>query len=383
MKKRMSMEEFGKKLGKLEVKYPKRFLWAVLFITLLMVPGLLQMQIEPSLEKVLPQDLDVLKQMNYMRDQFGADMVYIFHDSGYAGYEDVRLPEILKQIEATEQKISMEKNILMVNSFPAMIREYNEGILPDDYDRIKEIYDIAKSIGDPRVMLVNNDFTIILSEVATNTGASAKDITQVVNDIQHNIDTTNQLGLKVGFTGYNALDKATFEVILSDFSYTTFIAFAFIAVVVYITFRSLTLGMIPMVVVMVSLLWTNGTVGYLGIPMTVASMGAAAMVMGLGIDFGIHLISIFKEFRAMGKSVSESIVLTIEKDIRAIVGTAITTMAGFLSLWFSSLPAMVDLGTILLLGIFYSMVAALLLMMPLVHFYEKSQEKKLKKLTNK
>jgi predicted RND superfamily exporter protein len=111
--------------------------------------------------------------------------------------------------------------------------------------------------------------------------------------------------------------------------------------------------------------------------MTVASMGAAAMIMGLGIDFGIHLISIFNEFRQQGKSIKKSIELTVEKDIRAIVGTSITTIAGFMSLWFSSLPAMADLGTILLIGIFYSMVAALIGMMPLLYFYERRKERKI------
>ncbi len=370
------LESFGEKLGKLEVKYPKRFLWSILLITILMIPGLLQMKIEPSLEKVLPQDLDVLKQMNEMRDQFGADMVYVFYQTEGTVYEDIRLPEILKQVEVTETKISHEQNILMINSFAQMIKDYNNGIIPEDYDKIKEIYEKALLINDPRTQLVNHDFTILLSEIKTNTGSSASDIKGVVNDITNDIDNTNQLGLKTGLTGYNALDKATFEVILSDFSYTTFIAFAFVGIVVYFTFKSLVKGMIPMVIVLISLLWTNGTVGYLGIPMTVASMGAAAMVMGLGIDFGIHLLSIFKEFRDEGKSIKESIILTLEKDIRAIVGTSITTIAGFISLWFSSLPAMADLGSILLIGIFYSMIAALLGMMPLVYFYERNQENK-------
>ena len=367
----MNLEQIGKKLGELEVKFPKRFLWGIFIITLLMIPGLLQMKIEPSLEKVLPQDLDVLKQMNYMRDQFGADMVYTFYEIKGTSFEDTRLPQIVKQIDSAEQKILHEQNILMLNSFPQMIKDYNNGIIPEDYEKIKQVFDEAKQIGDPRINLINHDFTIIISEIKTNTGASAKDIKQVVDDITFDIESSNQLGLKVGLTGYNALDKATFEVILSDFSFTTFLAFVLIGIVVYLTFKSLIKGMIPMVVVMVSLIWTNGTVGYVGIPMTVASMGAAAMVMGLGIDFGIHLMSIFKEFMDQGKSLKQSIILTLEKDIRAIVGTSITTIAGFLSLWFSSLPAMADLGTILLIGIFYSMVVALLMMMPLVYFYEK------------
>ena len=375
-----SLEYIGKKLGEYEVKYPKRFLWGILLVTLLMIPGLLQLNIEPSLEKVLPQDLDVLQKMNEMRDQFGADMIYVIYDNKNSMVVDMLDYNVLKEVIALEEKIALEKNVLMVNSFAQMIKEYNGGILPSDNLKIQEIYLEAKNLGDPRANLVNFDRTLLLSEVKTNTGASAGDIKQVVDDLRLNIENTNAFGLDIGITGYNALDKATFEVILSDFSYTTFIAFAFVGIVVYITFKSLLKGMIPMVVVMVSLLWTNGTVGYLGIPMTVASMGAAAMVMGLGIDFGIHLISIFKEFLDEGYSLQEAVILTLEKDIRAIVGTAITTMAGFASLWFSSLPAMADLGTILLIGIFYSMVVALLMMMPLLYFYEKRQIRKSSKL---
>lgn len=371
----MTLEKFGRKLGEMQMKYPKKFLWAILFITILMLPGLLQMKIEPSLEKVLPQDLSVLKKMNFMRDQFGADMVYVIYDVKPTGYEEVLMPEILKQIEATEDKIIHNENILVVNSVPQMIKDYNDGVIPEDYDEIKRIYELAKSMDDPRASLINYDRTIILSEVKTNTGANAKAISDAIGSIRDDVSNSNNLGLETGLTGYNALDKATFEVIISDFSYTTFIAFAFVGIVVYFTFKSLIKGMIPMVIVLLSLLWTNGTIGYLGIPMTVASMGAAAMVMGLGIDFGIHLISIFAEFRAMGMSIKDAIINTIEKDIRAIVGTAITTIAGFISLWFSSLPAMADLGTILLIGIFYSMVLALTAMMPLLYFYEKRQER--------
>lgn len=373
----VSLEKFGKKLGELEVKYPKRFIWLMIIITLIMLPGLFQMKIEPSLEKVLPQDLQVLKDMNYMRDQFGADMVYMFFDIKNTTYVDVLEPKILKQVDATEQMILKDQNVLSVNSVVQMIKDYNNGFIPEDYNKVKQIYEYAKRIGDPRVDLISFDRSILISEVKTNTGSSASDEKQVINDIKNDMNMMNLLGLNEGLTGYNALDKATFEVILSDFSYTTFLSFIFIAIVVYLTFKSLTKGMIPMVIVMLSLIWTNGTVGYLGIAMTVASMGAAAMVMGLGIDFGIHLISIFDEFRAAGKSIKESIILTLEKDIRAIVGTSITTIAGFMSLWFSSLPAMADLGTILLIGIFYSMVAALIGMMPLVYFYEKRKQRKL------
>ena len=72
------LEEFAEKIVKLQVKYPQAVLLVILSITLLLIPGILKVKIEPSLEKVLPEDLPVIKTMNDMRTQFGADMVYLF-----------------------------------------------------------------------------------------------------------------------------------------------------------------------------------------------------------------------------------------------------------------------------------------------------------------
>ena len=80
------LEETAKKIVKLQVKYPKIVLLIIAFITILLIPGILKVKIEPSLEKVLPDDLPVIKTMNDMRNQFGADMVYIILEPDYAAY---------------------------------------------------------------------------------------------------------------------------------------------------------------------------------------------------------------------------------------------------------------------------------------------------------
>ncbi len=60
------LEETAKKIVKLQVKYPKIVLLIIAFITILLIPGILKVKIEPSLEKVLPDDLPVIKTMNDM-----------------------------------------------------------------------------------------------------------------------------------------------------------------------------------------------------------------------------------------------------------------------------------------------------------------------------
>ena len=61
------LEETAGKIVKLQIKYPKIILLIILFITLLLLPGILKVKIEPSLEKVLPEDLPVIKTMNDMQ----------------------------------------------------------------------------------------------------------------------------------------------------------------------------------------------------------------------------------------------------------------------------------------------------------------------------
>src|SRR3989338_11542095 len=108
------LEETAEEIVKLQIKYPRIVLMTILFVTLLLIPGILKVKIEPSLEKVLPEDLAVIKTMNDMRTQFGADMVYIVLEPDYAA--DVREPKILKYIDALQEKLIKNENILEVQS---------------------------------------------------------------------------------------------------------------------------------------------------------------------------------------------------------------------------------------------------------------------------
>src|SRR6056297_2934678 len=98
--------------------------------------------------------------------------------------------------------------------------------------------------------------------------------------------------------------------------------------------------------------------GYLGLTITVVSMVAAAMIMGLGIDFGIHFVHGFFENRKT-KSSYDSLSEVMQELLRAMVGASFTTIAGFLALLFGVLPAMKTLGIILALGILNTLIGAI------------------------
>ena len=279
------LEEFAEKIVKLQVKYPKAVLLVILFVTLLLIPGIIKVKIEPSLEKVLPEDLPVIKTMNDMRTQFGADMVYVVLEPDYAA--DIREPKILKYIDALQGKLIKNENILEVQSIASIVKERN-GFIPDSKRKIESIL-----IEDPRTFKFSNkDYSLTFLQLRTDTGTNANLIKKLKFDIKDDIASLEEInpGLKAHTTGFSIIDKATFDIMIFDFSFETPLAFVLIGIVVFIAFKSLVKGFIPMVVVMISMLWTTGMIGYFGIVLSSTNIVAAAMIMGIGIDFGIHIL---------------------------------------------------------------------------------------------
>jgi len=366
------LEETAEEIVKLQVKYPKIVLLIIAFITLLLIPGILKVKIEPSLEKVLPDELPVIKTMNDMRSQFGADMVYIVLEPDYAA--DIREPKILKYIDALQEKLIKNENILEVSSIASIVKEKN-GFIPDSKRKTESILN-----EDSRTFkLTNKDYSLTFLQLRTDTGANANLIKKLKFDIKDGIASLEELnpGLKAHVTGFNLIDKATFDIMISDFSFETPLAFVFIGIVVFIVFRSLLKGLIPMIVVMISMLWTTGLIGYFGIVLSSTNIVAAAMIMGLGIDFGIHILYRFYELKAKN-SRENALAFTLRESIRALMAAALTTIAAFLSLLSSPLPAIKNFGIILSMGIGSALIAAVVALPAVIFLYDAHVNKNVK-----
>jgi len=366
------LEKFAEKMVGIQVRYPKLVILAILLISFMLMPGILKIQVEPSLEKVLPQDIPVIETMNDMRVQFGADMVYIVIDSDYIS--DMRDPKIIKYLDVLQNKLITSENILEVTSLATVVKE-NKGFIPDSMQEIKNILD-----DDLRTYkFTNDDYSLTFLQLRTDTGANAKLISKLKSDIKEDIASLDELnpGVETHVTGFNIIDKATFDIMISDFAFETPLAFALIGIIVLLVFRSLLKGFIPMVVVMVAMMWTAGLIGYLGIVLSSTNIVAAAMIMGLGIDFGIHILHRFYELKKK-MSREEALMHTLRGNIRATLAASLTTSAGFLALLFGSLPAMKNFGIILSIGIISAMIATIVALPAVIFLYDRWRDKKIK-----
>lgn len=364
------IEEIAERIVEMQIKNPKKFILTFFIITLMIVPGIISLvgNVEPSLEKVLPQDIEEVKTMNDMRAQFGADMIYIIvHSEDIVS--DARDPKLLSYVDVLSEKIRTRDHITEVDNLADIVKESNNDVIPDSLDDVKEI--IAINPFTPQFLSKDYGFTVI--RIRSDTGASAAVVKEVIEGIKYDIESVESLnpGSRTEITGFNAIDKATFEVIMSDFAFITLVSMVLVSIVVLITFKSLVRGMMPMIVVMTAIIWTMGITGYLGLTITVVSMVAAAMIMGLGIDFGIHVVHGYFEMRKKN-SIRKSMTSVMRELLRAMLGASLTTIAGFLALLFGILPAMKNLGIILALGILTTLIGAVFLLPAIIIIYDKN-----------
>lgn len=133
--------------------------------------------------------------------------------------------------------------------------------------------------------------------------------------------------------------------------------YIFIVVFIFmlISFRSLKTSLLASVPLVVGMIWMLGVYPLIGLKLNLMNFAMIPLVIGMGIDFGIHIVHRY----------------TVEKDIakvykytgKAVFLSAMTTMIGFGSLaLIASFGYMVTLGAILFLGILMCLLATLLVL---------------------
>ena len=126
-----------------------------------------------------------------------------------------------------------------------------------------------------------------------------------------------------------------------------------------IIFGTFTSAIVPILVVTVSVNWLYGTMGYTGLPISTLAGGVAAMVVGIGIDFAIHIMNKFKYERKKGYDLKKSIELAVVETGTALTATSATTIAAFLAFLSGAMPEMGRFGILMAIGIIYSLIFSL------------------------
>jgi predicted RND superfamily exporter protein len=100
----------------------------------------------------------------------------------------------------------------------------------------------------------------------------------------------------------------------------------------------------------------------LNIPLSVVTISIASIMIGIGIDYGIHITQRVREEMEKGKSKTEATIESIQKSGLSLIEAAFTTIAGLSSVYFVDILAIQQFGTVIIIMTISSLVAAVLIL---------------------
>jgi predicted RND superfamily exporter protein len=145
--------------------------------------------------------------------------------------------------------------------------------------------------------------------------------------------------------------------------------FVAIAVMCFVTFRSLTGVVVVMVPLALVSVLVYAVMAWVGIGLKVTTLPMVALGAGIGVDYGIYLFSRMQEFLHQGETVPAAFLRTLRVTGASIFFTGVTLAIGVATWVFSPLKFQADVGLMLTFMFLVNMLAAMLLLPALAAWF--------------
>ena len=163
---------------------------------------------------------------------------------------------------------------------------------------------------------------------------------------------------RILLTGIPVLENDEMRRSQTDSMTASLVSFVGVALLMFLGFRGFLHPLLGLLMLAVGMAWsfgyTTAVVGHLNI----LSVSFAAMLMGLGIDFAIHILSRYLELRHAGATLHAALLETINNIGVGIVTGAATTALAFFCATFTEFLGVAELGMITGGGILLCALAA-------------------------
>ena len=185
--------------------------------------------------------------------------------------------------------------------------------------------------------------------------------------------------LRIAYAGQpRQINKAS-RLIRQDMALILPLSLMLIVVVLLIAFRSIKAVIVPLSVVLFGILWTAGIIGLIGDELNLVTMACAPIIVCVGSAYVIKFLNQYQieslQIREAKKSgvpqptIPEVVYATLSSVTVPVTVTAITTVAGFIALVVSPIPAVQQLGLYSSVGIIFINLFTLTLAPALLHFF--------------
>lgn len=161
------------------------------------------------------------------------------------------------------------------------------------------------------------------------------------------------------------------EAIARDGQRATLISVALVLLLLFLFFRSFRTILVVFLPLLVAACVTMGIVALTYERLTVLTVFILALLVGMGIDYGIHLFGRIKQETRAGRSLSDAVYTSLHETGRALLVAAVTTIAALLVLLVGHFEGFREFGVVASFGLAVCAACAMLVIPPLVFVIER------------
>jgi len=222
--------------------------------------------------------------------------------------------------------------------------------------------------------MISQDKTMLLISVQPN--FSLMDVEKMVEHVDAmqnllDIHLPDYPGVTAGLTGMMPLGRDEMVYSMHDMQVTSVIAFILVIALFILSFRMWTSPLLAGANLIIGIIWAAGFGAIFLDGLNLFTQMFAVILIGMGIDYSIHIISIYNEMRYKGESMADAMKSTMLKSGAGIITSGLTTASAFFTLMISDSRGMKEMGLMLGLGILACMLSSVLVLPSLLVTREK------------
>jgi predicted RND superfamily exporter protein len=347
--------------------------WTVAIITVALVAfavfAMFNVRTGADISKMFPEGLPSAEAQEKITEIFGPQNQDIILVRG-----DIYDPANLAAMLELEEAIPLDaRNVLdsqdyfardRISSIADYIAKFSPGgTLPVSRDAVVKKVEELKAVM-PVGALLSKDGTTAM--IMLNSGfPETEDELRVKANIMRDQSAViaEQVDLKFSSTGFTVLIADLMGNILPTQLKTSGLALLLCALILIIVFKSFVYGIATLVVVICGMVSELVFLFAMSWPLDLMTVMVAALVIGAGIDFGIHITHRFREeFHANGTTLEEALKNTVKHVGRALLAAALTTCGVFAIIGFSGMGMMQRFGWATTVGLLGALFGAILVL---------------------
>jgi hypothetical protein len=335
------MIKFGKAIVKLRIPI-------LILSVLLLIPsaiGYFETRVNYDILSYLPEDIETMEGQDILLDEFGTGAF------SFCVVEGMEAKDIAKMREEMEA-VPHVKNVIWYDS--VMDISVPMEMLPDD------IYDFFN----------NQDSDSTLLAVLYDTSMSSDETMEAIEELRSIVkDECYISGMSAVVTDIKNLSNKETPI------------YVLLAVVLAVIVLSLTMdsAIVPLFFLLsigMAIIYNMGTNVFMGEISYVTQALAAVLQLGVTLDYSIFLWHSYEEQQERyGGDKKRAMAHAISNTITSVVGSSVTTIAGFVALCFMSFTLGMDLGIVMAKGVVFGVIGCVTILPSMLLVFDKVIEK--------